>query len=132
MKVSFIEVPRSMVKEFELFKTLNPRDIEETGKVRISYRLESKTRVSTSMQCKMANNTINWNIDGYNLYEHTKITYFDGSKITEYFFKKSKKQGYQQYLEYLEVLVPKVLHFLKVDENAEIVVEIERKNSVWQ
>ncbi len=109
MKVIINPIQEPMFTSFTLCADINKEKLAIAKEVTVEARLESKTRVSTSLQFGEARVTINKEMIGFNFDGVSSFSYFSGESSTSHFFKKSKKQNLDVYLEYLKVNLENIM-----------------------
>lgn len=126
MKINLEIVPVPMISGFTMFAKIDTELLKETKTIRVSNRMETKTRVSTSIHIGEACYKVNWKIDGFKTFEKLEWNYFSGNQSENNYFVLSKKQGIEEYKEY----VKKVIEFLVVEKLAleldEITIKLEQ------
>jgi len=124
MNVTIREVEAPMWKSFVLFQKIDREELKKEKKVTVTAGMHTKTRVSTDMQFKDACNKINIELPGFKFDREENMNYFSGNCSVNHYFKKSKNQGKEAYLLYLEKLIAHVIkEYFHLDMD-EITVEL--------
>jgi hypothetical protein len=124
MEVEIKEVGRPMGRSFGMFAELNKEKITEEGKIRVVAELVTKTRIHTALYDGCAIKGINHAVDGIKTHREERRSHFDGGSETLNYFVKSKKQDYEVYKRYVEIVVNESMSLIGVDLE-KIVVELE-------
>ena len=78
--------------------------------------MRSKTIVSTSFQVGGASMGISWPVGNYNFHNKEVYNFADFEKVPVSYFKLSKKQGLEEYKEYLKELAVRFLQYMKITD----------------
>lgn len=128
MKVNIVEVPVPMSTTFQVFAELDREKLKQEKKVRVSFRKETKTRISTSMSFGNYRVKINCEVEGYKFAHKREVNMMSGKYEESYYFKKLKSQTYETYKEYIVKLMQIVFKdYLKLELD-ELVVELETRS----
>lgn len=125
MKVIIKEVPTPMVSEFTMFAEVDKAKLMEEKVVRVRPSYVTKTRIETSMQIGQARVGINFAVEGFKTVEKSEHSYFTGNTTVKHYFVKSKKQGLEEYKEFVKELVKKALKEYMYIDLDEVTVELE-------
>lgn len=117
MKINLEIVERPMIKEFQLFSKLDTELLNESKTVYVDTVFKSKTRIGTSIQVGMYSVGMNWEIEGFKTDTKTHYNYFTYKSETAHYFKLSKKQGLEEYKEYLKKMVELFLKKVNYTQN---------------
>jgi len=128
MKINLVEVDAPMFSEFQLFAEPNFEILKEKKKVRVSFRKQTKTRISTSMHFGQYRVKINFAIEGFKTHEETEFSFISSEKQTSNYFVVSKKQDFNAYKDYVSKVIEKVIVNIFKVELDEITIELEAKN----
>lgn len=88
--------------------------ILDGGNISFKASLVSKTMLNTSFSGGEHAFNINFEIDGIKTIEKSQYSYFTSTTTTNHYFKISKKQNKEQYIEYVKHLVDQVEKILGV------------------
>ena len=125
MNVILKEVPTPMFRSFTLCGKPNLELLKETKVVRVYPYAIGKTRVSTSIQFGDFCNKINFQCEGVKTKDVSTTNFFDFEKVTSHYFVKSKKQGLNEYKDYVTKVVTMVIKELFHVELDELTIELE-------
>lgn len=125
MKVIIKEVPTPMVSEFTMFAEVDKEKLMKEKVVRVRPSYVTKTRIETSMQIGQCRVGINFAVDGFNTVEKREHNMFSGNTNVKHYFVKSKKQGLEEYKEFVKALVEKALKVYLYIDLDEVTVELE-------
>lgn len=81
--------------------------VESGTPVYFTARLETKTLVETTLLCNTNRYSVNLMIEGFNLKERQEYSHFSGF-TNRVFFKRTKKQGVEEYKEYIKQVIPEI------------------------
>lgn len=125
MKVIIKEVSTPPTSSFTMFAEVDKEKLMKEKVVRVRPSYVTKTRIETSMQIGQCRVGINFAVDGYKTVEKREHNMFSGTTDVLNYFVKSKKQGLEEYKEFVKALVEKALkEYLYIDLD-EVVVELE-------
>ncbi len=128
MKINLVEVAPPMFSEFQMFAKPDFELLKEKKKVRVSFRKETKTRISTSMQFGQYRVKINFAIEGVKTHEETDFSFVSSERETSNYFVVSKKQDFNAYKDYVSKVIEKVIVNIFKVELDEITIELEGKS----
>ena len=95
---------------------VNKEQLLESKEVTVRGNFISKTRISTSLQVGDSNHSINFKLDKFKTDEVEEYSYLTGERTYPNYFKKSKKQGVDSYIEYVKGVVTLALtEYLNLD-----------------
>lgn len=89
--------PKDMVKH-----------IQNGGEIVFETMLKSKTMVNTAFSGGELSFNFNIEVEGFKTVEKSNYSYFDSSHSTDHYFKISKNQNKEKYLEYLSQVVSQI------------------------
>jgi len=125
MKINIIEVPTPMFSEFTLGATPKASELSEKKVIRIVASHETKTRINTSMKLGASNSGVNFDVEGFKTHYSREHSWISGEYQEKYYFVKSKKQGLEQYKEYVKEVVKDVIaNYMKLELD-EITIELQ-------
>jgi len=125
MKINIIEIATPMSSEFTMFADLDVEKLRETKTIRVVAHHETKTRISTTLQIGQGRVGANFKMEGFKTFEETKHSYVTYNASVVNYFLKSKKQGLEQYKEYVKAVVESVVKNNIKLELDEVTVELE-------
>jgi len=128
MNVIIKEVPTPMFRSFTLCGKPNLELLKETKVVHVHPHAIGKTRVSTSIQFGEFCNKINFQCEGIKTKDVETMNSLDFEKVTSHYFVKSKKQGLNEYKDYVTKVVTMVIKDIFHIELDELTIELETNN----
>ena len=116
MKVNINIIPRPFCVEFTMLAKPNIEVLKETKKVTVEGRFETKTRIDTKLQIGKSRHGINIEVEGFKTDMVTEHSYLSNTPEHKAYFKKSKKQGKDEYINYVKEVVKIAINdYLKVE-----------------
>lgn len=117
-KINFRYEDKPMILEMHGGSKFSREMLQENKTIIIEINLATKTRVATSLRQQYYVAKFNWTSEKFKTDAVESMSFWDYKSYTQHYFKKSKKQGWNEYLEYLKENIQKLLnnHLLKIDE----------------
>lgn len=115
MKINFVKIESASIS-FAIFKKPSAEVLKTTKKLRLSVGAYSKTTVHTSLIWDDACVSVNKAVEGFNTHKTSEFSYVSGGHNVSHYFKKTKKQGLEEYLKYVETILQTLFADLGIDE----------------
>lgn len=128
MKVTLNKVSSPMFTEFAVGERLDVQKLLESKKIVLDYSLKGKTRVSTSIQVGKWRAGANLTIGNYKFHTFEEINGLTGKYIEGGYFKITKKQNFEVYMEYIKELVEYIINSVFKVSMDEVEIELRINN----
>lgn len=130
MKIIFNEISRPAVQVIRPLEDFNWKSIETSKTITVDWYFKSKTRVSTTLRNGELAIKINLEVDNFKQDCIEEGNMWSNDRYEAYYFKKSKKQNFEVYKEYLKVLIAKVFEIRNVKVDV-LTVNIYKPSYQW-
>mgnify|MGYP001492332695 FL=1 len=130
MKIIFNEISRPAVQVTRPLADFNWKSIETSKTITVDWYFKSKTRVSTTLRNGELAIKINLEVDNFKQDCIEEGNMWSNDRYEAYYFKKSKKQNFEVYKEYLKVLIAKVFEIRNVKVDV-LTVNIYKPSYQW-
>lgn len=130
MKIVFNEISRPVVQVIRPLEDFNWKSIETSKTITVDWYFKSKTRVSTTLRNGELGIKINLEVDNFKQDCIEEGNMWSHHRYEAYYFKKSKKQNFEVYKEYLKVLIAKVFEIRNVKVDV-LTVNIYKPSYQW-
>lgn len=112
--IEIIDRPSSY--SYTLMGDVNKELLLKNKEVTVRGSFITKTRITTSLQVGNSNHSINFKLDNFKTDEVEVFSYFTGERTYPNYFKKSKKQDVDSYIQYVKGVVTIALtEYLNLD-----------------
>lgn len=128
MKITINKVPAPMFTEFGLVEKFKEEKLLHSKKIIVDYDLKGKSRVSTSVQVGNWRRKANIVIGNYKFHKFEEISNLTGKYTEGGYFKITKKQNFEVYVEYLKELVTHIVQNVFNATMDEIEIELRVNN----
>ena len=130
MKIIFNEISRPAVQVIRPLEDFNWKSIETSKTITVDWHFKSKTRISTTLRNGELAIKINLEVDNFKQDCIEEGNMWSNDRYEAYYFKKSKKQNFEVYKEYLKVLIAKVFEIRNVKVDV-LTVNIYKPSYQW-
>jgi len=115
MKINIVFKDRPMFTEHTMFAKPDISKLKEHKTLTIQGSFISKTRIDSKMQIGSDSHGVNFAVDGFKTDRVEEFSYFTGEHSYPCYFKRLKRQGKDEYIEYVKEVVRIALNdYLKV------------------